>query len=219
MNVFLLMVALASPVGANAGWDEEEAEPTACPAASADVRTVRTVSAAAAAESPEALVPGGKSVEAAEARTQALPKSSAAQSAKSGDCRIGEAHPTEDAGVAGAAVAASAVGPASAAEAHERAFGEARPASHLVASPPAVLRDARPADGSEPDAVGTLPPAKPKSGCDIVGTFARERFLSGPWSASRRLEAARIRGDEEEARRMEALLDDLLGKAILQDEK
>ena len=104
-------------------------------------------------------------------------------------------------------------------EAHERAFGEARPASRLVASPPAVLRDARPADGTEPDAVRTLPPAKPKSGCDIVGTFARERFLSGPWSASRRLEAARIRGDEEEARRMEALLDDLLGKAILQDEK
>ena len=198
MNVFLLMVALASPVGANAGWDEEEAEPTACPAASADVRTVRTVSAAAAAESPEALVPGGKSVE----------------SAKSGDCRIGEAHLAEDADVAGAAVAASAVGPASAAEAHERAFGEARPASRLVASPPAVLRDARPADGSEPDAVRTLPPAKPKSGCDIVGTFARERFLSGPWSASRRLEAARIRGDADETRRMEALLDDLLGKAL-----
>ena len=104
-------------------------------------------------------------------------------------------------------------------EAHERAFGEARPSSRLVASPPAVLRDARPADGSEPGTVRTLPPAKPKSGCDIVGTFARKRFLSGPWSASRRLEAARIRGDADEARRMEALLDDLLGKAILQDEK
>ena len=166
MKALALVVVLAA-AGANAlaGWDEDEsAEPTACPAASADVRTVRTVSAAAAAESPEALVPGGKSVEAAEAQTQALPKSSAAQSAKSGDCRIGEAHPTEDAGVAGAAVAASAVSPTLTAEAHERAFGEARPASCLVASPPAVLRDARPADGSEPDAVGTLPPAKPKSG-------------------------------------------------------
>ena len=104
-------------------------------------------------------------------------------------------------------------------EAHERAFGEARQASRLVASLPAVLRDARPADGSEPGAVKALPPAKPKSGCNIVGTFARKRFLSGPWSASRRLEAARIRGDEDEAKRMEALLDDLLGKAILQDEK
>ena len=102
-------------------------------------------------------------------------------------------------------------------EMHERAFGEARPASRLVASPHSVLRDARPADGSEPGAVKALPPAKPKSGCDIVGTFARKRFLSGPWSASRRLEAARIRGNEDEAKRMEAMLDDFVGKAIFDE--
>ena len=43
-------------------------------------------------------------------------------------------------------------------------------------------------------------------------------MLSGPWSASRRLKAARIRGDEEEAKRMEAMLDDLLGKALFEEE-
>ena len=66
--------------------------------------------------------------------------------------------------------------------------------------------------------VRTLPGPKSDADCSLVGMYTKKRMLSGPWSASRRLEAARIRGDEDEVKRMEAMLDDLLGKAILQEE-
>ena len=56
--------------------------------------------------------------------------------------------------------------------------------------------------------------AKPDTACDLVAFYAERRFLSGPWSALRRLEAARRRGDADEAERMEALFDRLLSEAF-----
>ena len=67
---------------------------------------------------------------------------------------------------------------------------------------------------ASPRKTGAMPEPKSDASCSLVGSYAKRRFLSGPWSASRRLEAARIRGDEDEAKRMEAMLDDLIGKAI-----
>jgi len=46
-----------------------------------------------------------------------------------------------------------------------------------------------------------------------LSALLRTRFLSGPWSAARRLEAARLRGDREEVRRMESALDALVDEA------
>ena len=65
--------------------------------------------------------------------------------------------------------------------------------------------------------VRTLPGPKSDADCTLIGMYAKKRMLSGPWSASRRLEAARIRGDADETKRMEAMLDDLLGKAIFEE--
>ena len=65
--------------------------------------------------------------------------------------------------------------------------------------------------------VRTLPGPKSDADCSLVGMYTKKRMLSGPWSASRRLEAARIRGDEEEAKRMEAMLDEFVGKAIFEE--
>ena len=48
--------------------------------------------------------------------------------------------------------------------------------------------------------------------------YSRTRLLSGAWSITRRLKAARIRGDTDEARRMEALLGDMVSKAIFANE-
>ena len=76
---------------------------------------------------------------------------------------------------------------------------------------------ASPIQEAEPRKPGTMPKSKSDLGCTLIGTYAKRRFLSGPWSASRRLEAARIRGDEDEVKRMEAMLDDLLGKAIFEE--
>lgn len=59
-----------------------------------------------------------------------------------------------------------------------------------------------------------LPEPKAGTGCDLVSLFATRRFLSAPWSASRRLKAARLRGDADEARRMEARLGELVEEAL-----
>ena len=66
--------------------------------------------------------------------------------------------------------------------------------------------------------VRAMPEPKSDLGCTLIGIYAKKRMLSGPWSASRRLKAARIRGDEDEAKRMEAMLDDFVGKAIFEEE-
>ena len=84
-------------------------------------------------------------------------------------------------------------------------------------SPSVQLEDAKSIDEATPRKTGAMPEPKSDADCTLIGIYAKRRFLSGPWSASRRLEAARIRGDEEEAKRMEAMLDDLLGKAIFDE--
>ena len=73
-----------------------------------------------------------------------------------------------------------------------------------------------PVGGSEeakPKEVGVIAEPKKDGDCSLVEVFGEKHFLSGPWSAKRRLDAARIRGDTDEARRMEALLDELVEKA------
>ena len=84
-------------------------------------------------------------------------------------------------------------------------------------SPSVQLEDAKSVLQAESRKTGPMPVAKSDADCTLIGIYAKRRFLSGPWSASRRLEAARIRGDADEAKRMEAMLDDLLGKAIFDE--
>ena len=78
--------------------------------------------------------------------------------------------------------------------------------------PPAQI-----AKATIPPRIGVWPEPKSDADCTLIGIYAKRRMLSGPWSASRRLEAARIRGDEDEVKRMEAMLDDLLGKALFEE--
>ena len=79
------------------------------------------------------------------------------------------------------------------------------------------INGASPIQEAEPRKTAAMPEPKSDLGCSLIGIYAKKRMLSGPWSASRRLEAARIRGDEDEVKRMEAMLDDLLGKAIFDE--
>ena len=76
------------------------------------------------------------------------------------------------------------------------------------------LKTATAALVSEPRRLATLPAPKVGTECDVVSLFETRRFLSAPWSASRRLKAARLRGDEDEARRMEARLGELVEEAL-----
>ena len=70
------------------------------------------------------------------------------------------------------------------------------------------------AKAAVPLRIGVRPAAKSAAPSTIAELYTKKRFLSGPWSAARRLEAALRRGDADESRRMEALLDELIGKAI-----
>ena len=84
-------------------------------------------------------------------------------------------------------------------------------------SPSVALEDAKPVDKATPRKTAAMPEPKSDADCTLIGMYAKKRMLSGPWSASRRLEAARIRGDEDEAKRMEAMLGEFVGKAILDE--
>ena len=97
-------------------------------------------------------------------------------------------------------------------------------AAESVVPEAAVISAAKPAEcpvsetatakASVPLRIGVWPAAKSAAPCTIAGLYTRKRFLSGPWSAARRLEAARRRGDADESRRMEAMLDELIIKAL-----
>ena len=68
-----------------------------------------------------------------------------------------------------------------------------------------------------PPRMGVLPCPEDWSACSLADMYSRTRLLSGAWSITRRLKAARIRGDTDEARRMEALLGEMVSKAIFDE--
>ena len=105
------------------------------------------------------------------------------------------------------------------AEAAVRVFAQAAFGVTDGMCPPVALEDVKPIREAEPRNAGKMPEPKPDPVCSLLGIYERKRMLSGPWSASRRLRAARIRGDEDEAKRMEAMLGEFVGKAILDEEE
>ena len=197
MNVFLLMVALAVPVGAPK--PVMLVPPALVTAAAPSVRIAPEGNSAAESAAPEAQLPSGGSVNEAVAQAQAFPESSVAQSAEPGECRIADASQVED----------------SAADAP--IFGEVALGKADGMNPSVALEDAKPIQEAEPRKTGAMPEPKSDADCSLIGIYAKKRMLSGPWSASRRLKAARIRGDGDEAKRMEAMLDDFVGKAIFEE--
>ena len=101
---------------------------------------------------------------------------------------------------------------ASPAEAPKAGLQEAAAVPAAVAAE-SLLPEVSVVKAAIPPRIGVWAPARSETDCNLADLYHR-RFLSGPWSVTRRLEAARLRGDTDEAKRMEAMLDDLLGKAI-----
>ena len=215
MNVVLLMVALAGPV--EAPKPVMLVPPALVTAAVPSVRIAPEGNSAAESAAPEAQLPSGGSVNEAVAQAQTFPESSVAQSAKPGECRIADASQVEDAEMEASKVAASAVDSTTDAVADAPIFGEVALGKTDGMSPSVALEDAKPIGEATPRKTSAMPEPKSDADCSLIGIYAKKRMLSGPWSASRRLKAARIRGDEDEAKRMEAMLDDLLGKAIFDE--
>ena len=91
--------------------------------------------------------------------------------------------------------------------------GAAKAEPHVDAVPAAVT-----AKMSEPGRIGNVREAAEGDLCSLAGMYSRRCLLSGPWSAMRRLEAARLRGDAREEERAKALLDELVRKALEDEE-
>ena len=98
-------------------------------------------------------------------------------------------------------------------EAPKADMKEATAATAAVAAE-SVVPTAQLAKAAASPRIGAWAAAKSAAPCALLELYVRARFLSGPWSVTRRLEAARIRGDATELQRMEAMLGNLLGKAI-----
>ena len=193
MNVFLLVVALAAPVEApKVGLHE--------------------VAAASAAVASVQIMPEAFAVRPAKSASCGLNRAAAGISAVAPEPIMPEAGrgriAVADAPLLGEALSSVA---AKSGECLVSEVGTGEPCA-LRAS--VSLKTITAAPGSEPRRLAPLPEPKTGTGCDIVSLFETRRFLSAPWSASRRLKAARLRGDTDEARRMEARLGELVEEAL-----
>ena len=106
------------------------------------------------------------------------------------------------------------VAAASAAAAAVTVVGEIAPVSAALPSV-TVVSEVPATTAAVPSAGGVLPSAVSAAGCALVDLFKGDAgFLTGPWGAAWRLEAARKRGDSAAARRLEATLDALITEAV-----
>ena len=118
-----------------------------------------------------------------------------------------------DAAAAAVAVVGE-VAPTSAAVLDVAVVGEVAPMAAAVCAE-TVVGEIAPMSAAVPSAGGVLPAAASAAGCALVDLFKGDTgFLTGPWGAAWRLEAAKRRGDEEAVRRLEATLDALLVEAV-----
>ena len=100
-----------------------------------------------------------------------------------------------------------------AAVASEAAFPMALPSKAGETTEPTVLENIKVVKKSEAQPARILPESRADSSCNLADLY-RRRFLSGPWSVTRRLEAARMRGDTEEEQRLTAMLEAVFDEAL-----
>ena len=123
------------------------------------------------------------------------------------------AAPSETAQVAVAAVEVSSAFTTTTARANAPVIGAVLLSEAGEATEPTVLEDIKVEKESEAQPARILPEPRADSDCNLADLY-RRRFLSGPWSVKRRLEAARIRGDTEEIERLTAMLEEVVGEAL-----
>ena len=222
MKTLALVIAFAACTGANAesipGVRPSEPKPVMLvppalvTAAVPSVRIAPEGNSAAKSAAPEAGLQGCNAVDAAVAKAQPAPEAIATAESTAPEAQLPSGSSVNVAVAKARTLPESSA--AQSAEPGECRIGCASQVEDAEMEAAKVVASAVESSADAAADVRTLPGPKSDADCSLVGSYAKRRFLSGPWSASRRLEAARIRGDEEEAKRMEAMLDDLIGKAI-----
>ena len=123
----------------------------------------------------------------------------------------------QEAAAAPAAVASEAVLPTGSfvkpSESVLKEFCDATPSDAGKTTESVSLEDINVVNESVAQPARILPEARADSDCNLADLY-RKRFLSGPWSVTRRLEAARMRGDTEEEQRLTAMLEEAVNEAL-----
>ena len=123
------------------------------------------------------------------------------------------AAPSETTQVAATAVEVSSAFTTTTARANAPVIDAALPSKAGETTEPTVLENIKVVKESVAQPARILPEPRADSDCNLADLY-RRRFLSGPWSVKRRLEAARIRGDTEEIERLTAMLEEIVGEAL-----
>ena len=164
-------------------------------------------------EAPKAGLQEAAVAPAAVASEAVLPTGSFVKPSESVVGEVSRTALSETAQMAVAAVEVSSAFKTTTARVNAPAFGAALLSEAGEATEPTVLEDIKVVKESEAQPARILPEPRADSDCNLADLY-RRRFLSGPWSVKRRLEAARIRGDTEEAKRLTALLEEIVGEAL-----
>ena len=167
----------------------------------------------AKADAPKAGLQEAAVVPAAVASEAVLPTGSFVKPSKSAVDEVCDATPSETAQMAATAVEVSLAFTTTSARANAPILGAALPSKAGETTEPTVLEDIKAVKESEAQPARILPEPRADSDCNLADLY-RRRFLSGPWSVKRRLEAARIRGDTEEIERLPAMLEEIVGEAL-----
>ena len=167
----------------------------------------------AKADAPKAGLQEAAVASAAVASEEVLPTGPFVKPSESVVGEVSHTALSETTQVAVAAVEVSSAFTTTTARADAPVIGAALLSEAGEATEPTVLEDIKVVKESEAQPARILPEPRADSDCNLADLY-RRRFLSGPWSVTRRLEAARIRGDTEEAKRLTALLEEIVGEAL-----
>ena len=164
-------------------------------------------------EAPKAGLQEAAVASAAVASEAVLPTGSFVKPSESVVREVSRTAPSETAQMAVAAVEVSSAFTTTTSRANAPVIGAALLSEACEATEPTVLEDIKVVKESLAQPARILLESRADSSCNLADLY-RRRFLSGPWSVKRRLEAARIRGDTEEVERLTAMLEEIVGEAL-----
>ena len=167
----------------------------------------------AKADAPKAGLQEAAVAPAAVASEAVLPTGSFVKPSEPVAGEVCDATPSETAQMAVAAVEVSSAFKTTTARVNAPAFGAALLSEAGETTEPTVLEDIKVVKEALAQPARILPESRADSSCNLADLY-RRRFLSGPWSVTRRLEAARMRGDTEEEQRLTAMLEEAVDEAL-----
>ena len=167
----------------------------------------------AKADAPKAGLQEAAVAPAAVASEAVLPTGSFVKPSEPVAGEVSDATPSETAQMAVAAVEVSSAFTTTTSRANAPVIDAALPSKAGETTEPTVLEDIKVVKESLAQPARILPESRADSSCNLADLY-RRRFLSGPWSVTRRLEAARMRGDTEEEQRLTAMLEEAVDEAL-----